>query len=119
MTATAPVDTPSDCGAERRIAHRQPAVGTVCRLGEGAESPSRALVWNISTSGVSMLVPNPLQPGSGVRGVLETIRGRNPVEVDMHVVHVKKLETGDYWMGAHFDRPLTTAEMQPFVGETV
>ena len=66
-----------------------------------------------------MLVPNPMEPGSGVHGVLETIRGRNPVAVDMHVVHVKRLETGDYWMGAHFDRPLTLVEMQPFVCETV
>lgn len=119
MTTAALETLAPSSGAERRVAHRQPAVGTVCRLGDGAVSPSRALVWNISTSGVSMLVPSRLEPGSGVRGVLETIRGRNPVVVDMHVVHVKQLETGDYWMGAHFDRPLTPAEMQPFVGETV
>lgn len=119
MTAAAPAPAAPASSAERRIAHRQPAVGTVCRLGNEDESTSRALVWNISASGVSMLVPKPMEPGSGVRGVLETIRGRSPVSVDMHVVHVKRLETGDYWMGAHFDRPLTPAEMLPFVGETV
>jgi hypothetical protein len=101
---------------ERRIAIRQPAVGTVCRLDADGEDRSTGLVWNISVSGVSMLVPKPLEPGSGVRGVLETIRGRHPLPVDMRVVHVKQLETGDYWMGAHFDRPLTRDEMKPFVG---
>jgi len=116
MTAVAPSPALESPPAERRIAHRQPAVATICRLGGEAEKPSTALVWNISNSGVSMLVPRPLEPGSGVRGVLETIRGRNPVAVEMRVVHVKLLGTGDYWMGAHFDRPLTDAEMKPFIG---
>ena len=102
--------------AERRVAHRQPTVGTICRLDTEGQRGSTALVWNISSSGVSMLVPKPLETGSGVHGVLETIRGRHPLSIDMHVVHVKKLETGDYWMGAHFDRPLTPEEMKPFVG---
>src|SRR5437868_2616147 len=102
--------------AERRVARRQPTVGTVCRLDAEGEGGSTALVWNLSTSGVSMLVPKPMEPGSGVKGVLETIRGRHPLPVDMHVVHLKQLETGDYWMGAHFDKPLTPAEMKPFVG---
>lgn len=119
MVATLPAVTePASASpsGERRIAHRQPAVGTVCRLDNATEQQSTALVWNISTSGVSMLVPKPLEPGSGVRGILETIRGRHPLPIDMHVVHVKQLETGDYWMGAHFDRPLTPTEMKPFVG---
>jgi hypothetical protein len=115
--ASAPVSTlASPAVSERRVAHRHPAVGTVCRLDSDPAQPStRALVWNISTSGVSMLVPMPLEKGSDVRGVLETIRGRHPLPVDMRVVHVKKLETGDYWMGAHFDRPLTDSEMKPFI----
>jgi hypothetical protein len=115
----APAPAPASTAApasERRVAHRNPAIGTVCRLDAASDPPSTALVWNISSSGVSMLVPKPLEPGSGVHGILETIRGRNPVPVDIHVVHVKQLETGDYWMGAHFDRPLTPAEMKPFVG---
>ena len=101
--------------AERRVALRQPAVGTVCELAIEGDSQSTALVWNISTSGVSMLVPKPIVPGSGVHGVLQTIRGRHPLPVEMHVIHMKLLETGDYLMGAHFDRPITAAEMKPFV----
>jgi hypothetical protein len=116
MIAELPAPTVESPSGERRIAIRQPAVGTVCRLDAAGEDRSTALVWNISASGVSMLVPKPIEPGSGVTGVLETIRGRHPLPVNMHVVHVKLLETGDYWMGAHFDRPLTRAEMKPFVG---
>jgi len=112
---TAVEAAPAAPSVERRVAIRQPAVGTVCRLDEDND-PATGLVWNISASGVSMLVPKPLEPGSGVKGVLETIRGRHPLPVDMKVVHVKLLETGDYWMGAHFERPLTRAEMKPFVG---
>lgn len=114
----APVaETPAEPkSAERRIAIRQAAVGTVCRIDGEANDPSTGLVWNISSSGVSMLVPRPMEPGSGVKGVLETIRGRHPLPVEMKVVHVKQLETGDYWMGAHFERPLTRDEMKPYVG---
>ena len=113
--APAPVQLVA-AASERRVALRHPALGTVCRLDTEPDQQSTALVWNISSSGVSMLVPKPLEPGSGVHGVLETIRGRHPLPVDMHVVHVKQLETGDYWMGAHFDRPLSVAELKPFVG---
>ena len=119
MIAAPPIVAPAPAhqapAAERRVAHRQPTIGTVCRLDTAGAECSTALVWNISSSGVSMLVPKPLAPGSGIHGVLETIRGRHPLPIDMHVVHVKKLETGDYWMGAHFDRPLTPDEMKPFV----
>src|SRR5258708_36374458 len=101
MVAGLQVEAPSADAppAERRVAHRQPTVGTVCRLDGEGEAGATALVWNISPSGVSMLVPKPLEPGSGVHGVLETMRGRHPLPVDMHVVHVKLLETGDYSMG--------------------
>jgi len=30
---------------------------------------------------------------------------------------VSRPKTGDYVIGAHFDRPKTAAEMRPFVGE--
>jgi hypothetical protein len=116
VTPEAPPPVLPSPSAERRIAHRQPAVGTVCRLDSEGCDQSTALVWNISTSGVSMLVPKPLEPGSGVHGVLETIRGRHPLPVDLHIVHVRQLETGDYWMGAHFDKAISLSEMKPFVG---
>lgn len=111
---TAPAAAPS---AERRAApRRQPAMGTVCHYDLDEDRVATGLVWNISTSGVSMLATAPKEPGSGVRGVLETIRGRHPLPVEMTIVHVKLLETGDYLIGAHFDRPLTETEMKPFVG---
>ena len=118
MIASAVLEAPlaATPSSERRVALRQPAVATVCRLSGDGETGSMALVWNISASGVSMLVPKKIEPGSGVHGVLETIRGRHPLPIGMHVVHMKQLETGDYWLGAHFDRPLTKAEMKPFVG---
>lgn len=115
MTTTTPTTIAPP--AERRVApRRQPAMGTVCHYDLDQDKVSTGLVWNISTSGVSMLATAPKEPGSGVRGVIETIRGRHPVPVDMKIVHVKLLETGDYLLGAHFDRPLTETEMKPFVG---
>ena len=53
--------------AERRVAQRfQPAFGTIYRLNDTAD----ALVWNVSTTGLSMFVANPPPPGSSVLGAL-------------------------------------------------
>lgn len=112
-TATVSTDSPG----ERRIApRRQPAMGTVCRLDPGPDGEPRiGLVWNISATGISMLLHEPREPGSLIPGELETVAGGNILAVTMHVVHVKQLGNGDYFLGGHFQRPLTADEMQPFV----
>ena len=39
------------------------------------------------------------------------------LRVAMKVIHVKPLETGDFFIGAHFERPLASDEMKPFIAE--
>ena len=103
--------------AERRIApRRQPAMGTICRLDDPpGGKPGLGLIWNISTTGISMLLHAPSEAGVRLSGVLETMADGHALPVAMRVVHVKKLETGDYFVGAQFDRPLAAEEMKPFV----
>jgi len=112
-TATLPASVPSD----RRIAtRRQPAMGTVCRLDPGHNGEPRiGLVWNISATGISMLLNEPPEAGSLLPGELETVTGGHVLPVTMTVIHVKKLETGDFFLGAHFEHPITADEMRPFV----
>jgi hypothetical protein len=104
---------------ERRVApRRQPAMGTVCRLdAEDAGPATLALVWNISTTGISVLVSEPRPPGTLLTGYLEHLEGDHMRRITMRVIHTKKLETGDYFLGAHFDRPLSAEELKPFVAE--
>ncbi|MBN9120693.1 MAG: PilZ domain-containing protein [Planctomycetes bacterium] len=118
-TATATPATILPSSPERRIApRRQPAMGTVCRLDSEDGGPAAlALVWNISTSGISVLVADPRPAGTALRGYLEKTEGDHMHRVAMRVVHSKKLESGDYFLGAHFDRPLTAEELKPFVAE--
>lgn len=108
---------PTETAADRRTApRRQPAMGTVCRL---TTDPGRrcpiGLVWNISQSGVSMLVPEPCEMGATLPGELQTVTGGHSLAVTMRVVHVKQLESGDYFLGAQFQQPLAADEMRPFV----
>ncbi len=106
-TATAP--------AERRVApRRQPAMGTLFRLDTDGD-PEIGLIWNISRSGVSMLRNDPPPSGSHISGLLETMTDDHALRVGMTVVHVKKLDTGDYFVGAHFDSPLSDDQLRPFV----
>ena len=103
---------------ERRVAaRRQPALGTVCRLDrQGGGAAHLGLVWNLSSSGISMLLDAPLEPGTLLRGQLATMDDNASLPVAAHVVHLRKLATGDYMVGAHFQSPLSAEEMVPFVG---
>ena len=114
MTATVDAKV---AASDRRIAtRRQPTFGTVCRVTlPGGDKPILGLVWNLSTSGVSMLLTDPPPAGTVLSGNLETITREAVLPVAMKVVHVKKIETGDYLMGAAFQRPLVAGDMTPFV----
>lgn len=107
-------------GAEtnrRRAIRRQPTLGTICRLDSAHGKTERiGLVWNISTSGVSMLISEPIEAGSTIDGDLATTDDEVSIPVTLRVAHVSKLLTGDYIMGGQFDKPLKNEEMKPFLG---
>ncbi len=114
MSTTAPP-------AERRIAPRfQPAFGTVCRfiLRDDGERVV-GLVWNISETGVSMLLAEPPVRGAELDGELGPENGGAGLRMTFRVVHVRELPTGDFFLGAQFGRPLTSAELRPFLATPV
>jgi hypothetical protein len=118
-TAAATPTTIPAASAERRVApRRQPAMGAVCRLDSPDGGPSAiVLVWNISVTGISVLAAEPRATGAALTGYLEKTEGEHILRVAMRVIHAKLLATGDYFLGAHFDRPLTADELKPFVAE--
>jgi hypothetical protein len=104
---------------EQRVAlRRQPTLGTICRLAFGATEKSHTgLVWNISTSGVSMLLDEVPEAGAVLPATLATVDDRGALPVTLRVVHVRALWTGDYFLGAQFQQPLAAEEMRPFLAE--
>jgi hypothetical protein len=111
MTATA-----APPATDRRVAPRhQPAFGTVCRLGPGRGRPLVGLVWNISATGVSMLLADPPRPGAEVDGELAPEGGGPGLSVTLRVVHVRRAATGDYVLGARFGRELGADEVRQFL----
>lgn len=105
---------------ERRVApRRKPALGAVCRLDSPDGGPGAiVLVWNISTTGISVLAAEGRPAGAILNGYLEKTEGDHMHRVAMRVVHTKRLETGDFFLGAHFEQPLTPDELKPFVDES-
>ncbi len=102
--------------AERRRApRRRPARETVARLLDVAGADlGTGLVWNLSRSGVSLLLHRALEPGEHVD--MELVgAGAASLRVGMSVVHRNELRTGDFVLGGHFDRPLDDEELAPFV----
>jgi hypothetical protein len=118
-TVTAPPATiPADSTERRAAPRRQPAMGTVCRLDSDDGGPAAiVLVWNISTTGISVLSADARMTGTPLTGYLEKTEGDHMLRVAMRVVHAKQLETGDFFLGAHFDRALTAEELKPFVAD--
>lgn len=98
---------------ERRIAPRfQPTLGTVCRLRDREQV---GLVWNISRTGISMMMADPPPAGSVVQAVLTSEGSREGLPLVLHVVHVKEADTGDFLLGARFETPLEWEQMRPFL----
>jgi hypothetical protein len=99
----------------RRASRRRAALETVCRLSEAdGESIGCGLVWNVSTTGVSMLLNVTIEPGTWVRAELVGVGGAS-VRVGLTVVHLNRLRTGDYVLGGQFSRPLDESQLRPFV----
>jgi len=102
--------------AERRRAlRRRPAHHTVCRLRDldGSEIGC-GLVWNLSATGVSMLLNVALEPGTLLGAELRNAIGET-VRIGLSVVHLSRLRTGDYILGGQFSQPLEEYELQLFV----
>lgn len=102
----------------RRAAPRfQPAQGTLFRFSAGPDgTPAVGLVWNISSTGLSMLVADPFAPGDRADGELTAETGGPSFPVSIRVIHVCPTKTGDYFIGVRFDRPLQPGELVPFLG---
>jgi PilZ domain len=103
---------------DRRVAlrHRHTS-DTVCHViapGAPGGPAVQALVWNISTTGLCVLFPGPYAVGSVLAAALATGSG-SVLPVVLRVVHCRPLKTGEYAIGARFERPLTEAELTPFV----
>jgi hypothetical protein len=103
--------------SDRRVAtRRQPTLGTVYEMKSGEPGSSHVgLVWNLSSSGISLLLHQPVQPGSKMQGELTTMHNRGKLALSAQVVHTYKLSTGDYFVGARLSTPLSDEQMQPFL----
>jgi hypothetical protein len=114
---TTPSQNEPGAEGDRRVAPRfQPAFGTVYRFNiPASENPVVGLVWNLSQTGVSMLLADPPERGGVVSGELSTETGDLGLSITLRVVHVRRLTTGDYLLGAQFSRPLEAEEMQLFL----
>jgi hypothetical protein len=106
---------PETIAERRRAPRRQPAHETVCRLTDcDGDEIACGLVWNLSVTGVSMLLNVRLEPGEQFGAELACAGGAG-LRVGLAVVHVSRMRTGDYVLGAQFNRPLDEYELRPFV----
>jgi hypothetical protein len=99
----------------RRATRRRPAQGTVCHLTDAdGDDLACGLVWNLSATGVSMLLHLRLETGTHFGAELTNAAG-DTVRVGLSVVHLTRLRTGDFVLGGQFSRPLDEDELRLFV----
>ncbi len=103
---------------ERRTAPRfEPAFGVVCRFDPDADGrPVVGLVWNLSATGVSVVMTEPPEMGAVLAADLELMTADDVLPLLVRVVFTRELDTGDFLVGAEFLRTLRVAEMDPYVG---
>lgn len=103
--------------ADRRSSsRRQPAVGTVYRMEPSKDrEPVVGLVWNISASGLSMLLSDSREPGDVLDGRLTTGNDSQDVPIQVQIAHVRRLDTGDFFVGGQFEHRLTDDQVRPFL----
>src|SRR5262245_9509717 len=113
MSAPTPPTSPD----RRRAARRRPARNTIGRLSGIADGRelARGLVWDVSTTGVCLLLTDRVEPGTLARAELTNGGGAAVCRV-LRVVRLSRLGTGEYALGAQFVRPLGEEELGAFVG---
>jgi len=101
---------------ERRRAPRHATLHTMCQLFAPEGDPlGSGLVWNISRTGVSILVGVALAAGSSVEVELIGAGGRVRLRVGLRVIHRTEIQTGDFIVGGQFGRSLEDQELLPFL----
>lgn len=73
------------------------------------------LVWNISETGISMLLPEPRARGARLSGQLVSNDRSRSLPIAFQVIHVRKIDSGDHFLGGQFEKRLTPEEMKPFL----
>jgi hypothetical protein len=103
--------------AERRGAKRlAPGHPTPCLLqAPGAPRPISAWVHNLSVRGVGLLTHQEFPPGTTVQILLVNAAHVYALSVDMTVVRCFRIVSGDFFVGARFDRVLRPDELMPFM----
>ena len=64
---------------------------------------------------MSMLVGSPPKSGAELPVKLRTEAGEHTLTVILRVIHIRPIQTGDYFVGAQFASPLKQEEMQFFL----
>src|SRR5438552_2543961 len=106
MPAPAPDCSPPTFADRRRAARRRPVLDTIgCLSGIADEELACGLVWDLSTTGISMLLNTRVEPGTLARAELTRAGGAALSRV-LRVVRLSRLGTGEYALGAQFVRPL-------------
>ena len=104
----------SDQHSDRRGSVRfVPASSTSCYTESGGEG----VLWDISATGLSMLVETP--PLLGITLAVEVASPWRVLTVKAQVAHVKQVAAGDYFVGMEFASPLDVAEFEAFVTPTL
>jgi hypothetical protein len=105
------IHSPAD---NRRLKPRfAPTFGTICRLLH--QPQKQGLVWDISVFGVGLLLGEAPEPGEWIPVELRTETDAAPISISIQAVYSRELTTGDYFVGAKFNRSLSEVEIEPLI----
>jgi hypothetical protein len=117
--APQPPGPPSE-PADRRESERFPPETTpICRVGgEALPEEFRAIVRDLSTSGIGLLVNRPVKSGEVLVLSLETVDRHPGRPLPARVMHCSAVSEGNWLVGCQFVRKLSETELQALLSES-
>lgn len=114
MLLLAPTQTPLSTTDRRTVRRARATYATVFRFRTDRGRSVNGLVWDISAGGLGLLLPFAPAVGIEFGGELRTEDGRACLPTSFAVAHVRRLSTGDYFVGGKFVRPLAESDIELF-----
>jgi hypothetical protein len=113
-----PSGSPALPDERREVERFPPEPSSICRVvSDTQDEAARATVRDLSTTGIGLLVRQPIKPGSVLILSLEVRECRLPRPLPVRVMHAAPADEGNWLVGCQFVRRLSEPELQILQGQ--
>jgi hypothetical protein len=108
---------PTSCTDRRAAARHRCSMEAICHaLGGGSEGPWTGKVLDLSTTGLGIILPQPLERGTILLVDIPSTAAGVPQSLSACVIHTRPYEDGGVFNGCILAEQLSEAELEALLG---